>query len=42
MSALMNVEVIGYITLVASAVVVCVAYGLSVVTGGLGLIEDVA
>ncbi|KAJ5671916.1 Major facilitator superfamily domain general substrate transporter [Penicillium longicatenatum] len=29
-----------YITLVASAVVVCVAYGSAVVTGGLGLIED--
>lgn len=28
-----------YITLVASAVVVCVAYGSAVVTGGLGLIE---
>ena len=29
-----------YITLVASTVVVCVAYGSSIVTGGLGLIEE--
>lgn len=29
-----------YITLVASAVVVCVAFGSSIVTGGLGLIEE--
>ena len=29
-----------YITLVASALVVCIAYGSSYVTGGLGLIED--
>ncbi|KAJ5221354.1 spermine transporter [Penicillium citrinum] len=29
-----------YITLVASALVVCVAYGSSIVTGGLGLIEE--
>ncbi|EYE92228.1 MFS transporter [Aspergillus ruber CBS 135680] len=29
-----------YITMVASAVVVCVAFGSSIVTGGLGLIED--
>ncbi|KAJ5093804.1 hypothetical protein N7456_009665 [Penicillium angulare] len=29
-----------YITLVASALVVCIAYGSSIVTGGLGLIED--
>ncbi|CAG8935039.1 unnamed protein product [Penicillium salamii] len=29
-----------YITMVASALVVCVAFGSSIVTGGLGLIED--
>ncbi|KAJ5669755.1 hypothetical protein N7462_010825 [Penicillium macrosclerotiorum] len=29
-----------YITLVASALVVCIAYGSSIVTGGLGLIEE--
>lgn len=29
-----------YITLVASALVVCIAYGSSYVTGGLGLIQD--
>ncbi|OQE38073.1 hypothetical protein PENCOP_c009G04549 [Penicillium coprophilum] len=29
-----------YITLVASALVVCVAFGSAIVTGGLGLIED--
>lgn len=29
-----------YITMVASAVVVCVAFGSSIVTGGLGLIEE--
>ena len=29
-----------YITLVASALVVCVAFGSSIVTGGLGLIEE--
>lgn len=29
-----------YITLVASVLVVCIAYGSSIVTGGLGLIED--
>ncbi|KAJ5755898.1 spermine transporter [Penicillium manginii] len=29
-----------YITLVASALVVCVAYGSSIVTGGLGLIQE--
>ena len=29
-----------YITLVASALVVCIAYGSSYVTGGLGLVED--
>lgn len=29
-----------YITMVASSLVVCVAYGSSIVTGGLGLIED--
>lgn len=29
-----------YITLVASTVVLCVAYGSSIVTGGLGLIEE--
>jgi multidrug resistance protein len=29
-----------YITLVASSLVVCVAFGSSIVTGGLGLIED--
>lgn len=29
-----------YITLVASALVVCIAYGSSIVTGGLGLIQE--
>ncbi|KAF3764491.1 MFS general substrate transporter [Cryphonectria parasitica EP155] len=29
-----------YVTMVAAMVVVCVAYGSSIVTGGLGLIED--
>ncbi|EXJ77487.1 hypothetical protein A1O3_09713 [Capronia epimyces CBS 606.96] len=29
-----------YITMVASLLVVCIAYGSSIVTGGLGLIED--
>ncbi|KAL4786423.1 major facilitator superfamily domain-containing protein [Aspergillus varians] len=29
-----------YVTMVASSVVVCVAFGSSIVTGGLGLIED--